>query len=258
MPSVAIAATSMPSSDVPLISPTARLGFVLDDPAMPTVASHPRSAFLAAAAARTFMVPKQAAITLDPDSGQLLVDNQPIPGLPPVADALFSPSGEQIFLALPGSYVVGVLDSRTLKLTGVLPAGRGPAQLLLHPTAPYLFAINHGSADVTVYHLATGRIAATLAAPAEPATAAFDLYGRLWIPGRTDSTVLVVDPAASLGAAASAAAPAPDYLPLAHIHLEPDQLAISAEHIDSNVREAYRLTSLAQLSQATGGSATHG
>src|SRR5947199_4213985 len=54
-PSVAIAATSMPSSEVPLIRPSACRSFVLDEPAMSPNAPAARSAFLTVAAERGFI-----------------------------------------------------------------------------------------------------------------------------------------------------------------------------------------------------------
>src|SRR5436190_8508102 len=54
-PSVATAATSMPSSEVPLIRPSACRSFVLDEPAMSPNASAARSAFLTVAAERGFI-----------------------------------------------------------------------------------------------------------------------------------------------------------------------------------------------------------
>src|SRR6266478_3588265 len=51
LPSVVSAATSMPSSEVPLISPSAGCRFVLDEAAMSKV----RSAFLTAATERGFV-----------------------------------------------------------------------------------------------------------------------------------------------------------------------------------------------------------
>src|SRR5436853_3909617 len=54
-PSVAIAATSMPSSEVPLIRPSAFRSFVLDDRAMSPNTPAARSAFLTVAAERGFI-----------------------------------------------------------------------------------------------------------------------------------------------------------------------------------------------------------
>src|SRR5437763_16055148 len=54
-PSVAIAATSMPSSEVPLIKPSACRSFVLDEPAMSPANSAARSDFLTVAAERGFI-----------------------------------------------------------------------------------------------------------------------------------------------------------------------------------------------------------
>src|SRR5437763_1701548 len=54
-PSVAIAATSMPSSEVPLIRPSAFRRFVLDDPAMSPNTPAARSAFLTVATERGFI-----------------------------------------------------------------------------------------------------------------------------------------------------------------------------------------------------------
>src|SRR5206468_2584540 len=68
-PSVASAATSMPSSEVPLISPSAerrfRRGFVLEERAMPPAILKHRSAFLAAAAERGFIHQCTDAAALD-------------------------------------------------------------------------------------------------------------------------------------------------------------------------------------------------
>src|SRR5438874_7691281 len=54
-PSVATAATSMPSSEVPLIKPSACRSFVLDEPAMSPSTPAARSAFLTVAAERGFI-----------------------------------------------------------------------------------------------------------------------------------------------------------------------------------------------------------
>src|SRR6202023_2212485 len=54
-PSGATAATSMPSSEVPLIKPSACHRFVLDEPAMSPNALAARSAFLTVAAERGFI-----------------------------------------------------------------------------------------------------------------------------------------------------------------------------------------------------------
>src|SRR6476646_3669806 len=54
-PSVAIAATSMPSSEVPLIRPSAFRRFVLDDRAMSPDTPAARSAFLTVATERGFI-----------------------------------------------------------------------------------------------------------------------------------------------------------------------------------------------------------
>src|SRR6185437_12500000 len=54
-PSVAMAATSMPSSEVPLISPSACRNFVLDDRAMSLNTPAARSAFLTVATERGFI-----------------------------------------------------------------------------------------------------------------------------------------------------------------------------------------------------------
>src|SRR5436305_15120600 len=54
-PSVAIAATSMPSSEVPLIRPSAFRSFVLDDRAVPPNTPAARSASLTVATQRGFI-----------------------------------------------------------------------------------------------------------------------------------------------------------------------------------------------------------
>ncbi|HLN63066.1 MAG TPA: hypothetical protein VK464_16130 [Symbiobacteriaceae bacterium] len=191
--------------------------------------------------------PVLEGLSFDTTRHQLIDGEEPFEHLPSIADAVASPSGDRVYVSLMRNNAVGVLTP-DLQLLGLVPAGRRPDQLLLHPTAPYLFVINQDSADVTVFHQKTGRVIGTLRAPANPGGAAFDSEGRLWIPSRAEATVVVIDPALLLGGTVLTPQLV-DYLPLARIHLEPEQTEITSEQIDNNVRNAYRLTTLAQLGQ---------
>lgn len=187
-------------------------------------------------------------LSLDTKLHQLIDGEEPVTGLPAIADAVASTAGDLVYVALPYGNAVGLLDPVSLKLRGLLPAGRRPGQLLLHPAAPFLLAINQDSADVTVFHRTTGRVIGTLRAPGAPGGAAFDSYGRLWIPSGAEAAVVVMDPALLLQGTVLTPGPV-DYLPLARIHVQPEQTAITSDQIDNDVRNAYRLTTLAQLGQ---------
>lgn len=203
-----------------------------------------------ARAARTYTTRAVTAnLSFDAGGRFLLAGATPLTDLPPLDDAVASPAGDRLFVALTESNVIGVIDAERLELVGVLPAGRKPGQLLVHPTAPWLLAVNRGSADVTVFHMITGKKLGSLRAPEEPASAAFDPYGRLWIPGRSDSSILVADPVRLLGSAPGSF-DSIDFLPLAQIRLDPAQIEITDAQIDNDVRNGYRLITLADLSQA--------
>ena len=205
---------------------------------------------MTARAARTYTTRAVTAnLSFDAGGRFLLAGATPLTDLPPLDDAVASPAGDRLFVALTESNVIGVIDAERLELVGVLPAGRKPGQLLVHPTAPWLLAVNRGSADVTVFHMITGKKLGSLRAPEEPASAAFDPYGRLWIPGRSDSSILVADPVRLLGSAPGSF-DSIDFLPLAQIRLDPAQIEITDAQIDNDVRNGYRLITLADLSQA--------
>ncbi|MDB4895275.1 MAG: hypothetical protein JWN15_1537 [Firmicutes bacterium] len=175
-------------------------------------------------------------------------------GLPQPHALALSRDGACLFVAFPFSHAVGVIETATGKLAAYLPAGRWPAQLLVHPTRDLLYAVNAESEDVTVVSLTSGKIVATLPTGKQPGWAGFDGAGRLWVPNRQAQSVSIINPGIDSGGGRSAnhalvGAGAQQSITLARIRVDDGQTGFAAEHIDNSPYARRELPSLSLLGQ---------
>ena len=112
----------------------------------------------------------------------------------PGADWTLSRDQQRLFVALPQSGQVAVVDTATWKVSANIDAGEQPARLALQPDGRYLWVSSRNKDSVTVIDTATLKVAAQIQTGAGPHEITFSRDDRFaFVANRQDGTVLVIE-----------------------------------------------------------------
>jgi YVTN family beta-propeller protein len=142
-------------------------------------------------ARRLFVSHGTKVAVLDVDSGKILGEIAPTPGVHGIA---FAPEFNHGFITNGGDSTVTLFDLKTLKPVEIIKVtGKRPDALDYDPDTKQVFVCNHGSGNITVIDADKGTVAATIELGGALEEIVFDGRGHLFVNAEDRNAIHYVD-----------------------------------------------------------------